>query len=494
MSKQEDNKTTGFSWSAEKEAALGDYASKPTDRNKTNYPDSIFSSGKTGGHYDGGYTAKSSQPYRYDFPENSGHVYSPAAYTGQRSKTAYDSSTPISQRRPQGGTAKTAEPAERRSRQQGGNRTQPQKQNNASQKKKRPQENTEAKKRSLQSNGKKGTQKTSAPKKGAAPKDGGKAKEPNRRTPKKPVENIAAQKAAEQKQNNARIRQLEKERKHQQQIEKNNRSYDKARASGKSADESRIRHGENKKKRRKLYGYICVAVLLLAVIGAGLIYCLVYGAPISGIVIENSNIYSEEEILAAASIQSGDNMITVSEKKTSRKLSTLLPYIKSVELVREYPDTLKIIVEQTTDKYHIVMDKKQISLDGDGKVLSDSKKKVKNGSYKIVGMELQEYTVGETFVPDKENGNKEKFEEMLDIVAALESLGITQCKTFDLSNTQEIKFSYADDCEFYTNLKVDNYEYKIATALKGIEEGNIKPSAIILDLRYDPIPIRQKTS
>lgn len=255
--------------------------------------------------------------------------------------------------------------------------------------------------------------------------------------------------------------------------EKSSENYDKAIRQGKSKDELRKIRIKKKRRARKIkIAVTTVAVFAFSVIIA-LIFCFAKGAPIEKIVIEGASLYSDSEILTAAGISEGDNMLMIRQKGTNGTVTKALPYISHIKVDYQLPDTLRLVVSETTDKYYIVNGDGYICVDADDKIVSDVKKKVKGKRYRIEGLEQQEYELGTTFSPDEKNGNREKYKIAKKIACAIENAGLKNCSVINVENTDRIYVVY--NAKVWMYLKADSdFEYEMRFAYQAINDSRTK--------------------
>lgn len=235
-------------------------------------------------------------------------------------------------------------------------------------------------------------------------------------------------------------------KKQQKRIEKLNNDYSNAVRNGnKSANEARALSAQKKRKSNKVHIFVIVACVVLVIAASVLTFCFVKGFPIENISVEGNSVYTSDEILKAANINVSDNILRVRQRKTNNTLKVALPYIESVTVNYELPDTLKLEITETKDKMYLVIENKYLCLDQNSKILSTTKKKLTDNKYKIIGLKQQEYEVGYTFQPSKDNGNAEKYEIALEIIEALESVELTAQAEINLENLDEITVKYTDN-------------------------------------------------
>ncbi len=135
----------------------------------------------------------------------------------------------------------------------------------------------------------------------------------------------------------------------------------------------RERQRRKKQKRARII-FIFFLVLLVA-IGAILSVTVLF--PIKKITAKGSKIYSEEQIVNACGIKSGDNLIVVSQDKALENLKKTLPFIQSIEFDRSFPDTLKIKVTDAKEKICYIVNDKYYTVSEDGWVLNSYDKRPK---------------------------------------------------------------------------------------------------------------------
>ncbi|MGN0467673.1 MAG: FtsQ-type POTRA domain-containing protein [Acutalibacteraceae bacterium] len=476
----QNGKTTGFSWADEKNAAL-DKSDNKKYKPTTDYNNSIFTASPEFGNE----KSVNQSGFKYDFPKDDDYVYSPSAdytfisqakpkqksdadglakYNRTRSKAASDNMNAARRAAGQNSASqKSARPPQKGSKAPDRRPTE-----------KRPAESDFARQNKKTKSKRPPQQKNSN---NAGAKKSAKVKpsqtdKPNKR--KKIISDETAKRIEEGK--NQRRR---------QRIEEINRQREEARTQGKSGDDLRIDHSKEQKRNNKFYAAICVIGVVSVIVAAFIIFCFAHGFPVSNIVIEGSTIYEESQILQAGSIEKGKNMLKIRQKETNKAISESLPYISKVEVDWQFPDTLRLVIKETDDKLLIVNGNKYICVDKNGKVVSDSKKKVKSGKYKIEGFEEQSYELGKAFVPNEDNGNKKRYELVLEIIDAMEDVGITDFIGIDISDFDLIKIRYSKSINIYANSETD-FENRLVLVSHFLTNNPISSSgSYYFDIRYE---------
>lgn len=258
---------------------------------------------------------------------------------------------------------------------------------------------------------------------------------------------------------------------------------------GYSEDDARKKLAKLKKAIGRLKIASIVFAVLLFAVAIALILCVTKGAPIEKIVIDGEKLYSESQILSASGISVGDNMLMIRQKKTNETITTTLPYVSSVKVDYQLPDTLRLVIKETTDKYYVVLDGTYVCIDENDKVVSNVKRTVKGKRYRVEGLAAQEYKIGRKFEPQEKNGNAQKYETAKKIAAAIEKAGLKNCTVINVSDLDRIYVVYDSKLWMYFEADSD-FEYKmkfVAQALSDSRTANMISASerSYIDLRLD---------
>ena len=246
-----------------------------------------------------------------------------------------------------------------------------------------------------------------------------------------------------------------------------------------------ISQEKNKGKQKLMLKKSVASALKIGAVALILIFLCVYnfGAITRTVIINGSNPYTDEQIQEAAGVFTGRSMFYLREKKVYRKLTKNLPYIKSVTLERDIPDTVILTVQETTAKYMITLQGKWLTLDPDGKIVSDTDNQVPDGLYRMEGFDSQLCAPGDIFVPEGENAERYAF--MQQIVPILEKYKVFNKSVVNLQNMQDITITvdgryraYMGDCEY-------DLEYKIKYLSEILKEAKAIGKTGYINLRYD---------
>lgn len=186
-----------------------------------------------------------------------------------------------------------------------------------------------------------------------------------------------------------------------------------------------------------LYKVLSILLILAAVVGG----CIVFFR-VEEIRIEGSTVYSDEEIIAAAGVEQGDNLFLIRRVQIGRKIINQLPYIAEVNPRSVLPSTLVITVTECTAAGALKGE------DGTWWVLDSSCKLLEQGGNEltkqyptVTGLTALMPSEGAKLaVPAEESTKLDSLKELLTALNSREMLG--QLQKVDLSGISEIHMTY----------------------------------------------------
>ena len=119
----------------------------------------------------------------------------------------------------------------------------------------------------------------------------------------------------------------------------------------------------------------------------------------------NAEDYTISAIVEAAEVEIGDNMMRLNVDEAEKKALSNLIHVESVEIKREFPDTLEIHVEKCTPAYNVVYQYGTLIVSEHGRILENSMNP-ENGLVKIIGYEPEETTAGYMIRSKEERSDK----------------------------------------------------------------------------------------
>jgi len=173
----------------------------------------------------------------------------------------------------------------------------------------------------------------------------------------------------------------------------------------------------------------------------------------------NAEDYTVSAIVEAAEVEIGDNMMRLNVDEAEQKALSSLIHVESVQIKREFPDTLEIHVEKCTPAYNVVYEYGTLIVSEHGRILENTMNP-QDGLVKIVGYEPEETTPGYTIHSTDERRDK--------IFSAFRELiyqgGLsTPIVSIDLEDVNDIMVNFGNRITFDMG-NWNEIEYKISFA------------------------------
>ncbi|NMP37767.1 MAG: FtsQ-type POTRA domain-containing protein [Clostridiales bacterium] len=247
----------------------------------------------------------------------------------------------------------------------------------------------------------------------------------------------------------------------------NQRVYTRPDGEPMSGDERRRARALYLRRKRKRRQIIIYTVLLVAFAGVGIALSLTVFFHIDKVQIENSAIYTDEEITAAAKIEMGKNLFLFDSEMAVSNVQTTLPYIGKLTVKRRLPGTLVLIVEETAERAAIPFNDAYALINEDGKVLSTSSITPADNSAVINDVEILEATPGKTIVLSQE----EALESIKSILKALDEYSFDGITEMCVSDSLSLRLVYDNRLTLRLGPAAD-MQRKLRLAAECIEKEN----------------------
>ena len=124
-----------------------------------------------------------------------------------------------------------------------------------------------------------------------------------------------------------------------------------------------------KKKRRKIQLITAFVVILIISIITVCVLSLTVFFEIETITVVGSATYTAEEVISAAGIAVGDNLLLISKNDVNAKLQKALPFIDEAAVEKHFPGQLKITVKETKEELFLKNGNYCYSANFEGKIL-----------------------------------------------------------------------------------------------------------------------------
>lgn len=198
---------------------------------------------------------------------------------------------------------------------------------------------------------------------------------------------------------------------------------------------NRTNQRRKKNRRKKL---IIRAIIVFVFLVVGVILALTLFFNINKITVSGDKVYSDEIVVDASGVKTGDNLIFLSKESINDKISKELAYIGEVKIKRRLPSTLEIVVAKTDAFMAVAADGYYILLDRNGKVLEKDLETVGENIILANLGEISKINVGE-IIELKED---RVFDKLNSLLTECENVGLKDITLINLSDIYNIKLIY----------------------------------------------------
>lgn len=230
-------------------------------------------------------------------------------------------------------------------------------------------------------------------------------------------------------------------------------------------DEFLKKRKQRQRKIRRRRIKLTLALLLIAAVITGAQLSVTVFFKIEVLAAEGSKMYTPEQIIAAAGISEGDNLIIASVNE--ERLKSTLPYISEVRLVRKLPDRLTIKVSDTVARVCLCFEEKYYPASAEGRLL-ECFDECPDG-LPTVYVKLVSPKVGK--ICELSNENDGDIINRLFEITGEKSIGIDKVDV-----TASLSISFTAEGRFEVSLGTSNYMESKLAHLAGMIK-NIAPSA-----------------
>lgn len=200
---------------------------------------------------------------------------------------------------------------------------------------------------------------------------------------------------------------------------------------------ARERKHPPRKKRRGRFRWI-YKLLSLVMVAAALVTACVIFFRVNGIHVEGNSHYTEQDIVAASGIETGDNLVTMWEPEINERVCTQLPYVQRVVLQRTLPDQITLMVVERTVAATITGGGGSWLLAVDGYLLEPAQQVQ---GLEVVGLEVVEPQAGKQLQVKEEDQSKAR--ALVQLMSALEEDGkLAQCTKIECSMASSLTVTY----------------------------------------------------
>ena len=197
-----------------------------------------------------------------------------------------------------------------------------------------------------------------------------------------------------------------------------------------------------RRRRRGRFGFLYKLFSIVLILGAVVGGCIVFFR-VDEITVSGSTAYTDEEIIAAAGVEQGDNLFLVGRGRAARRIWSQLPYISDANVRWALPDGLVITVTECIPVAVLPgEDGGWWVIDSGGKLLEGGGQELTARYPRIDGLTALDPAEGTRLTVGKEESAK--LNSLKALLSALADRGMQeQVGSVDMTGVSEIRMEYA---------------------------------------------------
>lgn len=238
----------------------------------------------------------------------------------------------------------------------------------------------------------------------------------------------------------------------------------------------RRRHYRRRRRNRFAFLYKVLAFLAIC---AAIVVAMALFFKADDIKVAGNSRYTSEEVLKASGIAEGDNLFLLNKFDAAEQICSKLPYVESVRISRRLPDTLHIVVTESTATLSIEQEKHQWILCTNGKLVERLAAGKKSKAIRVTGLKLKNPQVGEMI----QCRDAVLAEQLLELVEQLKSKGmLSSVQEIRLEDPNAITMRYLKSFDVQIPWNAD-FDYKLnylAAVIEKLEE-NEKGTIVLME-------------
>jgi len=190
-------------------------------------------------------------------------------------------------------------------------------------------------------------------------------------------------------------------------------------------------------------GRIVLVVLMVLLIAVALVGACTVFFRVEFVEVEGNERYTEEQILAAASVNMGENLILTQKDLIAQRLYDALPYVDQVTVRKRFPTTLRLILKETAPAAAIATEDESSwwLIDGKGKVLEQIDAATAEYYTRVLGLYAVSPQIGQPV--DVGEGHVTQLNGLLGLLQVLQERGMTgKINSINASSRTELVMVY----------------------------------------------------
>lgn len=226
------------------------------------------------------------------------------------------------------------------------------------------------------------------------------------------------------------------------------------------------RSQEKNRKKKQNKSVVLIAMLCLLLVGALIMAAFTVLFPVKTLVVEGTSRYSAQQIVEAAGIEEGQNLLRLSPAATERNIRAACPYICDVTLKRKLPSKAIITVTEETNVLAFPC--------ADGFWLTTSQletielvAEVEKATI-VYGITISGTTGGQPVTFE----NEEQKKQLEQLLSALQTEQIDQITKIDMTDPLAVRLQYGEQ-HIWKLGDLSNLNYKLQFGREiSLKEGN----------------------
>lgn len=134
-----------------------------------------------------------------------------------------------------------------------------------------------------------------------------------------------------------------------------------------AAEKAALRKKKRRRRRRikALISFLLIIAITLVILSLTVFF------KIDGITVQDNTVYPSGEIISVSGVEAGDNLFALNSSKIEQRITKNLPFIKKVELKRQLPSKLSLVITETVEEVCYYKDGIYYTADKEGKILKE---------------------------------------------------------------------------------------------------------------------------
>lgn len=227
----------------------------------------------------------------------------------------------------------------------------------------------------------------------------------------------------------------------------------------KKLTESRERFTKHVSLRKPTTFFLVIVVI---------IFLMSISFKISKVEVSGNKIYSEDEIISASGIYSGDSLFFINRIAAGSRVVVKLPYVDAVAITRTLPNKVTIVVQESQAIGYTEISGEYWTISQSAKYLAKIDSTAAQSLARISGLTLENPVAGEEL--KAKEGDEAKLSYLKDIMYQIKTRALTaDISSIDVGNEANPEISYQNrfTVQFGEN---DNTEYKFGKMLSAVSQ------------------------